>query len=219
MGYHVRVKICGVTNLDDWRACLNLGVDALGLNFHPPSPRSISPEQARSLLRELPPFVDAVGVFVQTPLASLRTTLDSLGRIRTVQIHGHEPEGIDAFPYRYVPAFQIKDKEDLQRMKNYLTSCAARECLPSAVLLDGHAPGLVGGTGRCAPWTLLQDLSLPVPVILAGGLTPDNVAEAVQRVRPWAVDVASGVESSPGRKDLEKVRRFLDQAREAAWRC
>src|SRR5262249_50571117 len=169
------------------------GADAVGLNFHPPSPRSVGPEQARALLAALPPFVSAVGVFVQKRLAELRELLDDLGRIRTVQAHGAEPEGASAAPYHHVPAFQVRDASDLERVEAYLQACREQGALPAALLLDGYAPGLTGGTGQTAPWGLLADFRPGVPIVLAGGLTPENVAEAVQAVRPYAVDVASGV--------------------------
>lgn len=216
MSYHVRVKICGITHPDDLAAAVAAGADAVGLNFHPPSPRSVTPEVARGLLARLPPFVEAVGVFVQQPLAGLRELLETLGRLSTVQVHGGPHEVVAAYPYRFVPAFQVRGLSDLDTISRYLDACRQADALPSALLIDGHAPGLVGGTGQTAPWDLLADFRPGVPVILAGGLTPDNVAEAVRRVRPYAVDVASGVESSPGRKDAERVRRFVAHAVGAA---
>lgn len=212
----VRVKICGVRTAAELAHAAACGADAVGLNFHPPSPRAVSPAEARALLRHLPPFVEAVGVFVHRPLDGLRDLLHDLGGVRTVQVHGGEPEVIDARPYRYVPAFQIRDEGDLARLDAYLARCRAAGALPAAVLLDGHAAGLHGGTGRTAPWGLLAGYRPGVPVVLAGGLTPGNVAEAVRAVRPYAVDVASGVESSPGVKCPEAVRAFVEAARAAA---
>jgi phosphoribosylanthranilate isomerase len=119
------------------------------------------------------------------------------------------------FPWRYVPAFQVRHQHDLDAIGTYLEHCRLANTLPSAVLIDGHAPGQHGGTGQVAPWELLESWQCPVPLILAGGLTPDNVADAVRAVRPFAVDVASGVESSPGRKDADKVRRFIEAVRRA----
>jgi phosphoribosylanthranilate isomerase len=213
MGYHVRVKICGVTRPDDLTAAVEAGADAVGLNFHPASPRHVTPEAAGPLLHALPPFVEPVGVFVRQTVAGLTPLLERLGRLHTIQMHGGEYEAADPFPYRYVPAFQVRDRADLGSITEYLDVCRREGWAPGAVLIDGYAPGLVGGTGRAAPWEILADFRPGVPVILAGGLTPENVAEAVRAVRPWAVDVASGVEQSPGSKDAEKV---IAEAREAA---
>ena len=127
-------------------------------------------------------------------------------------------EPADPFPFRLIPAFPVGDAAGLARLTRHLDRCRALGRLPAAVLIDAHVPGRYGGTGQTAPWHLLADFDPGVPLLLAGGLTPDTVAEAVRVVRPWGVDVASGVESSPGRKDPEKVRRFLDRAREAAAR-
>jgi len=215
MSQRVRVKICGITHPADLAAAVDAGADAVGLNFHPPSPRSVTREVARSLLAELPPFVEAVGVFANRKVHDLRELLVELGRLTTVQVHGGPHEVVAAYPYRFVPAFQVREAADLDVIRRYLDACREASALPAAILVDGHAPGLVGGTGQRAPWDLLADFRPGVPLILAGGLTPDNVAEAVRRVRPYAVDVASGVESSPGRKDAALVRRFVESAREA----
>jgi phosphoribosylanthranilate isomerase len=219
MGYHVRVKICGVTHPDDLAVAVEAGADAIGLNFHPASPRFVTPEAAERLLHALPPFVGPVGVFVRQTVAGLASLLARLGRLHTIQMHGGAFEAADPFPHRYVPAFQVRDAADLGSITGYLDACRLAGWLPGAVLIDGYSPDLVGGTGRAAPWEILADFRPGVPVILAGGLTPDNVAEAVRTVRPWAVDVASGVEQTPGKKDPDKVRRFIAQAREAADRA
>jgi phosphoribosylanthranilate isomerase len=217
MGQPVRVKICGITCPEDLDDAVAAGADAVGLNFHPASPRCLVPLNAEQIIRRLPPFVEAVAVLVNRSVAVARTEVENL-HLRTFQIHGGAPEVVDAFPYRYIPAFQVRDESDLAAIDRYLDACRQANALPAAVLVDGHAPGLHGGTGRRAPWDLLAQWRPAVPLILAGGLTPDNVAEAVRRVRPWAVDTASGVESSPGRKDAEKVRRFIAEARAAATR-
>lgn len=216
MGYHVRVKICGITRADDLARTCAAGADAVGLNFAPGSPRRLEPAQAAELLRDLPPFVTPVGVFVGQRFDTLREHLVRLDRLRVVQVHGAAPEVIDASPWHYVPAFQVRDAADLARVTAYLDACRLAGRLPGAVLIDGHAPGMTGGTGVQAPWQLLAEFRPEVPVILAGGLTPDNIAEAVRLVRPRMVDVASGVESRPGVKDADKVRRFIDAARSAA---
>src|SRR5437588_272415 len=126
------------------------------------------------------------------------------GRLHTIQLHGSwETEPVDLAPYPLFLAVAIKDADSLKQLTDYLARYRSSGLVPAAVLVDAHAPGLHGGTGKTAPWDLLADFRPDVPLILAGGLTPDNVAEAIRRVRPYAVDVASGVEASPGRKDGE----------------
>lgn len=211
----LRIKICGITNVADALAAAALGADAIGLNFWAESPRRVEPTVAEQILRELPPFVDPVGLFVSAPLNQVFAAVERFGRIRTLQWHGDHPEPNPNPAYRFIPAFQVRERDCLARIDDYLARCRAQNQTPAAVLVDGHAAGAYGGTGRTAPWELLADYHPGVPLILAGGLTPDNVAEAVRIVRPYAVDVASGVESSPGRKDLEKMRRFVENARRA----
>jgi phosphoribosylanthranilate isomerase len=213
---YLRVKICGVTTAADVGHAARLGADAVGLNFYPRTPRHVARESARVLLRELPPFVAAVGLFVGQPLAQVAEAVRPFGRIRTVQWHGEHPEVGMGFPLQLIPAFAVRDPQSLLQIEDYLDRCRAAGRLPEAVLVDAHVAGLYGGTGQPAPWRLLTDFRPGVPLILAGGLTPDNVGEAVRMVRPYAVDVASGVESSPGIKDVEKMRRFIGNAREAA---
>jgi phosphoribosylanthranilate isomerase len=218
MSYHVRVKICGVTTAADARQAVSLGADAVGLNFYEGSPRCVEASMARIILRELPPFVAAVGVLVEVPLRKVFDQIRSLGRINIIQWHGKYHEPSDCSPYQLIPAFPVRDTASLQTIQHYLDACRAAGHQPSALLLDGYAAGQHGGTGQTAPWHLLASFQPGVPIILAGGLTPDNVAEAIRIVRPYGVDVASGVESAPGRKDAEKMRRFVANAREAAAR-
>jgi phosphoribosylanthranilate isomerase len=213
---HLRIKICGVTSAADGRQAALQGADAVGLNFYPPSPRRIDPATARAILRELPPFVEPVGLFVNTPLRQVFEEVQALGGVRSIQWHGQDREVVDCYPFHLIAAFPVQDAASLLAITRYLDVCGARGHLPSAVLVDAHVPGQHGGTGRTAPWELLASFRPGVPLILAGGLTPENVAEAVRVVRPYGVDVASGVESSPGQKDAEKVRRFIANAREAA---
>lgn len=215
MADHLRIKICGVTTVEDARQAALLGADAVGLNFYPPSPRCIDPNTAAAILRDLPPFVEPVGVYVQQPLSQVFDQAAQLGRLHTVQWHGDSPEPCPSGSFRFIPAFSVKDEECLRRIQRYLEACAQARQLPAAVLVDAHVAGQYGGTGRTAPWRLLADFRPAVPLILAGGLTPENVAEAVRIVRPYAVDVASGVESSPGRKDADKMCRFIENARHA----
>ena len=216
MSYHVRVKICGVTTEVDARQAALFGADAIGLNFYDGSPRCVVPRVAELILRELPPLVAAVGVFVEAPLRKAFEQIRALSRIQIIQWHGKNHELSDCFPYHLIAAFAVRDATSLQAIERYLDACRAVGRLPSALLLDGHAAGQHGGTGQKAPWDLLASFQPGVPIILAGGLTADNVAEAIRIVRPYGVDVASGVESTAGRKDADKMRRFLDNAREAA---
>jgi phosphoribosylanthranilate isomerase len=218
MGYHLRIKICGVTNEADAREAVRLGADAVGLNFYEPSPRCVAPHVADSILRQLPPFVAAVGVFVNEPMRDIFLRLQTLSRIRSIQWHGQNREVSGVYPYHLIAAFPVQDANSLTAIRRYLDTCQLVGAPPAAVLVDGHAAGEHGGTGRTAPWKLLTTFRPGLPVILAGGLTPENVAEAVRIVQPWGVDVASGVEYSPGQKDAEKMRRFIAAAREAAAR-
>jgi phosphoribosylanthranilate isomerase len=213
MNGRVRIKICGITNEADSKRAAELGADAIGINFYSKSPRCVTSETADFILRELPPFVEAVGVFVDEPLKQVFALLNQLSRIRTVQMHGNEREICDAYPFHYIPAFAVKDADDIREIRRYLNACRCVERMPSAILVDGHSPTQVGGTGRTPPWNLLRGVQFDVPLILAGGLTPENVSEAIRTVRPYAVDVASGVESEPGIKDTDLMRRFIETVR------
>jgi phosphoribosylanthranilate isomerase len=216
MSYHVRIKICGVKRPGDARQAALLGADAIGLNFHPPSPRYLVPLASEPVLRVLPPFVEAVGVFVEQPLRNVFHTLNQLGGVHTVQWYGSQRELCDAFPFRLIMCFPVQDQRSLLDITRYLDTCRAMDRMPDAILVDAALPGQHGGTGQALPWGLLAQFRPGVPLFLAGGLTPENVAEAIRVVRPYGVDVASGVEERPGVKDVEKMRRFIGNAREAA---
>jgi phosphoribosylanthranilate isomerase len=216
MAHTLRIKICGVTNEADACEAALLGADAVGLNFYPSSPRCIDTAQGGAILRALPPFVEGVGVFVNVPLRYAFAHAQALGRMHTIQWHGTERELCDPYPFHLIAAFQVRDQASLTAINRYMDTCRVHGSGPSALLLDAYAPDKHGGTGRTAPWHLLANFRPGVPIILAGGLTPDNVAKAVRIVQPYGVDVASGVESSPGRKDPDLVARFIDAAREAA---
>ncbi len=201
----VRVKICGVTRVEDALAAVRLGADALGLNFWPRSKRFVAPEAARAIVRALPPFVAAVGVFVDPTRDEVLRAVDASG-VRTVQLHGDEPPALcAALPLPVVKAIRVADAHSLAAIASYEVS---------AFLLDSASPGY-GGSGQGFDWALAAEAASAVRVVLAGGLHPGNVAEAVRTVRPYAVDVASGVESAPGIKDEEKMRRFIAEARAA----
>ena len=215
----MRVKICGVTNVEDALRAAALGADAVGLNFHPGSPRCIDVATAAGIVRELPLFTRAVGVLVNKSAQDLAVFFAPLGLsrwIHTIQWHGdHDKREVGCWPHAVIAAFQVRDKASLDMISRYLDQCRAIAEMPAAILVDAQVPGRHGGTGQTAPWELLASFRPGVPLILAGGLTPENVAEAVRIVRPYAVDVASGVEENPRRKDPEKMRRFIANARAA----
>jgi phosphoribosylanthranilate isomerase len=210
----VRIKICGVTTPEDARFAGEAGADAVGLNFYPKSPRFVTPSQAAAIVRALPAFAAPVGVFVGMPLRQVCAVAFQLG-LRGVQTYDDQPTAEDAFPFAHVPAFRISKAEQLTAIAAWVRAEQAAGRGPAAVLIDAHVPGQVGGTGHKAPWELLAGIDLGAPLILAGGLTPENVTEAITLVRPWGVDVASGVESAPGRKDSEKIVRFVRAVRDA----
>jgi phosphoribosylanthranilate isomerase len=212
----VRIKICGITREEDGAMAARLGADAIGLNFYPGSSRYVGDDRARAIARRLPPFVEPVALFVNDPLDQVAARVRQLGFIRSVQWHGDRHELPPDLPLAFIPAFQVSDAIRLAEVAAYLDRCRQAGRLPAAVLIDGRKAGQYGGTGQVAPWDLLSEFHPEVPIILAGGLTPENVAEAVRRVHPYGVDVAGGVESSPGIKDADKVRHFIEQAREAA---
>ena len=199
------VKICGITNIADALAATESGADALGLMFYEKSPRNIALKTAVEIARELPPFVIKVGVFVNAPEAEVMRAVSECG-LNILQFHGDEtPEYCQLFPVMTIKAFRIKDAASLTSLPDYKTD---------AWLLDAYTPDKPGGTGEKFNWDrAIEAQKLGRPIFLAGGLTPENVAEAVRRVRPYAVDVSSGVETSPGKKDHEKVRAFIRAAK------
>ncbi len=202
-----RVKICGLTRADDACAAMAAGADALGLVFYLRSPRCVDVERARAVTAGLPPFVTVVGLFVDAPADEVRAVLEAV-RIDLLQFHGEEPpEYCAGFPRPYIKALRMREGLDLRQAMR-----AHRRAL--GLLLDAYSPAAPGGSGLSFDWDRVP-ADLPVPVILAGGLTPENVGAAVRRVRPFAVDVSSGVESAPGIKDPDRVRRFLEAVRRA----
>ena len=211
----LRIKICGVTTPEDVAHCVVAGADAVGINFHPGSSRYVDPRNAQPLLRSIPPLLTAVGVFVERPFRQVAALAYQLG-LRAVQLHGEPREICEAFPFSVIPAFRVRDRHSLTEIETYLDACDAAGHRPGAILVDAFVEGQHGGTGQTAPWDLLAGFKPRVPLILAGGLTPENVGDAIRIVRPDGVDVASGVESSPGRKDPGRVRAFVENARTAA---
>lgn len=204
----VRVKICGITRLQDLHAACDAGADALGFVFYEKSPRHVSIAAAAALLRELPPFVQSVGLFVNAEPAFIEAVLQAVP-LDLLQFHGDEtPADCVRFDRPYIKAERVNRESDLLK-------CAADFDAARGLLLDAWVPGMPGGTGERFDWSLIPP-ALPKPVILSGGLTPDNVAEAVRRVRPWAVDVSSGVEVTKGIKDAHLIAQFIAKAKEAS---
>jgi phosphoribosylanthranilate isomerase len=200
----IRVKICGITSRDDALTAVDAGADALGFVFHPPSPRYVTPERAGEIIAALPPLVQTVGLFVNAPLEKVNAVADGCG-LDLVQLHGDEtPEYCAGVRRRVLKAFRIKDMTSLEPIPGYLCS---------AYLLDAWSPDAYGGTGRTFNWDLAREAKRFGAVVLAGGLTPENVAEAVRQVAPYGVDVSGGVEAAPGKKDPEKVKRFIAAAK------
>jgi phosphoribosylanthranilate isomerase len=208
------VKVCGLTRVEDAIACAGLGVDWIGLNFHPGSVRFVRPEIAAEIMAALLAPTRAVGVFVDRPAAEVAALAGEL-RLGVVQLHGQEPpEDLLALKHlELVRAFGLDRPAAWDAVREYLGRCATLGRLPDAVLLDSLFAGRSGGTGATVADEVLDDLP-PLPrLILAGGLTPENVAERVARARPWMVDVASGVESAPGVKDPARIAAFVKAAR------
>jgi phosphoribosylanthranilate isomerase len=204
----VRVKICGITSAEDARAAVEAGADALGFMFYEPSPRCVTPELAAAIIGELPAHVAKVGVFVDADEATVRATADAAG-LDTLQFHGNEsPEYCARFELRTIKAFRVKDSGSLGQLPDYGTD---------AWLLDSYVKGVPGGTGKQFNWDLAVEAKrLGRPILLAGGLTPENVGEAVGQVAPFGLDVSSGVEASPGRKDAAKVAALIANAKGTA---
>jgi phosphoribosylanthranilate isomerase len=210
-----RIKICGITSVDDALAVAQAGADAVGLNFYARSPRYIKPDLAREILRALPDGITKVGLFVDTPAAEVCRLFDDLP-LGLIQLHGDQPpEFLTQLGTRPVMrAFRIGPK-GLRHVTEYLIRCRDLGTSPALVLLDAQVAGEYGGTGKTADWTAAKQYAAEPgvpPLVLAGGLTPANVAAAIRAVRPAAVDVASGVESQPGRKDPAAVGAFLQAA-------
>ena len=200
-----QVKICGVTNVADALAAAEAGADMIGLMFYEQSPRHVTVPTAAEIHRALPPFVLRVGVFVNPEEALVTRALGDCG-LSLLQFHGDEPsEFCTQFGLMSLKALRVRDAESLDQLADYQTD---------AFLLDAHAKSGLGGTGEKFNWDLaVAAQKFGKPIFLAGGLTPENVAEAVRQVRPFAVDVSSGVESAPGKKDAAKVRAFIQAVR------
>ncbi|KFI23199.1 phosphoribosylanthranilate isomerase [Nitrosococcus oceani] len=196
-----RVKFCGITRREDAIQAIRLGADAIGLVFYPESPRAVSPQQAYQIVRELPPFVTVVGLFVNAASCYLQQILDKVP-IDILQFHGEEsPEECGYYGRSYIKAIRMAEGVDLPSLARSYESA-------SALLLDAYQAGVPGGTGRAFDWRRIPK-NFSKAVILAGGLTPENIAQAVRQVRPYAVDVSGGVERIKGVKDVAKMAAFM----------
>jgi phosphoribosylanthranilate isomerase len=220
-----RVKICGITNLEDARMAVEAGADALGFIFVEKTPRFVTPEQATSIIRRLPPFVTPVGVFWDHPAGHVKAVVEACG-LRVVQFHGDEtPEDCQGYSVPVIKTIKLPPATTIDGLPEYRVTerfgAFLYRKVVAAYLLDSQARWSEGEGREPLEWRGIrvmaetQPREARVPIVLSGGLTPDNVATAVDIVRPFAVDVNSGVEAQPGKKDPHKVRRFIEAARRA----
>ena len=202
-----RVKICGITREQDALLAAECGADAIGLVFYPPSPRVVSVERAAAIVRQLPPFVTTVGLFVNAEAELIARVVDEVG-VDLLQFHGQEcPDYCAQHRRPWIRAVSMKPGTDLAGMQRQFS--AGR-----GLLLDAYRPGIPGGTGETFDWDRIPS-TLGSRIVLAGGLTPDNVADAVRRVRPYGVDVSGGVEAAKGIKDPQKIKAFIEEVSSA----
>ena len=201
----MKVKICGITNLEDAQAAFEMGADMLGFNFYPQSPRYIRPEDAIAIVRKLPTFIDTVGLFVNASLEQIHAVSES-GYFNWIQLHGDEtPEFCSRVRFsniRTIKAIRVKTQDDVQRAKDYNTQ---------AVLLDAYSSTRYGGTGQRFDWAWVKNLT--TRLFIAGGITPENVAEAIH-LNVYGLDICSGIESEPGKKDHPKMRQLFNTIRQ-----
>jgi phosphoribosylanthranilate isomerase len=200
-----RIKICGTINLDDALMAIEAGADALGFIFVPNTPRYIHPDQAAKIIEDLSPFITVVGLFVNADPEDIAATADQC-HLDMIQLHGDESPGFcQALNRRLIKAFRVKDESSLSRLSDYRVS---------GYLLDTYVEGAMGGTGKVFDWNLAVKAKQHGRIILAGGLNPNTVPSAIRQVRPYGVDVSSGVEANPGHKDPAKVKAFIRAVRE-----
>lgn len=202
----VRIKICGITNTQDALAAVEYGADVLGFVFYEKSPRSITPEVAKGIVSQLPPFITTVGVFVDERPSEIERIVSYAG-LNVIQLHGSEPPEECDFSRKAIKAIRVRDLGDLESLNRYKWI--------SAFLLDAYSPNILGGTGETFNWDIAIEAKKFGRIILAGGLTPENVESAIRYVQPYGVDVATGVEREKGIKDHKKLRLFIERARGA----
>lgn len=208
MAARTRIKVCGITIYEDAAAAVAAGVDGLGFIFASRSPRYIEPDRAREIISRLPPFVAAVGVFVDEESSAVQE-IARYCRLSVLQLHGAEPpEYCRAMPLPVIKAYRVGPDSPAGVLAPY-GGCV------QGFLLDTYHSGMAGGTGIAFDWGLVKKIAPPGPVILAGGLTPANVGEAIRQVRPYGVDVNSGIETEPGRKDIDKLQCFVKEVMKA----
>ncbi len=199
-----RIKICGITRLNDALTAVKSGVDAIGFVFYPKSPRAIQAKDAQKIIANLPPFVSVVGLFVDASRDSIREILKKV-ELNVLQFHGNEaPEFCDQFDLPYIKSIRMSPDQDLIKYSKQYP-------LARGLLLDAYKPGMPGGTGMVFDWFAVPRADLCCPIILAGGLNYKNVSEAIRVVRPWAVDVSTGVEELPGVKDSNLIAEFVTE--------
>lgn len=202
----IKIKICGITNSEDAFAAVDYGADALGFVFFKKSPRYISPAKAKAIIKRLPPFITRVGVFVNEKKKDAEKIAEQTG-INTIQLHGDEPPSTCRFSgYSVIKSIRVKSLESLELLSKY------KDCV-SSFLLDTYTPEEYGGTGQIFNWDIAVEAKRFGRIILAGGLTPENIEKAIRFVHPYAVDVSSGVEDEKGRKNHKKIKTFIEKAR------
>lgn len=203
----IRIKICGITNEEDALTAIEFGADAIGFVFHHKSPRVVTPETAKTIISRVPPFVTTVGVFVDEDRMKVEKIAQDTG-LDIIQLHGSEPPEACHMSKKVIKAIRVKELTDLEPLKRYQVS---------AFLLDTYSPHAIGGTGLIFNWDIAVEAKKFGRIILAGGLTPDNVAEAVQWVQPYGIDVSTGVEGDrKGKKDRDKLKIFIETAKNAS---
>ena len=203
-----RVKICGITRVEDALAATDHGCDAIGLVFYEPSPRNVDIQRAAEIVAALPPFVSVVGLFVDAASSEIEHVLSRV-RLDVLQFHGDEtPDACRRYGLPYMKAVRVRHETNLLQYADQYNDA-------KALLLDAYLPGVAGGTGLVFDWGLIPN-QLPIPIVLAGGLNPKNITEAIRQVRPYAVDVSGGVEKTKGIKDADKIAAFMQGVENAA---
>jgi phosphoribosylanthranilate isomerase len=201
MAKMTKVKICGIKTLSDAKFAVDYGADAIGFVFAE-SIRNVSEEKVRAIVQKLPPFVTTVGLFVNDTAENIEAICRFCG-LNAIQLHGNERPALlnKLKDFKTIKAFRIRNEKDIIPIKKYK---------PDAILLDGYSEKNMGGTGTSFDWKIVKDIRTSIPIIVAGGLTPLNVSRAIKIVKPYGVDVSSGVESSPGKKDRKLIKKFID---------